>query len=99
MFSRGDLVNGWTRLATSNPVIVPASVMLAWDANTDANLAGYEVYVGTSSGAYSYWVDVGNITKCTVGGLPPGNVYYVAVTAYDQSGAESDFSNEVSVAK
>jgi hypothetical protein len=93
------LVNGWTRLATSNPVIVPASVMLSWDANTDANIAGYKVYVGTKSRAYSYWVDVGNITSCTVDGLPPRNVYYVAVTAYDQSGAESDFSNEVSVAK
>jgi hypothetical protein len=96
------LVNAWTRLATSNPVIVPivpASVMLAWDANTDANIAGYKVYVGTSSGAYSYWVDVGNITNCTVGGLPPGHVYYVAVTAYYQSGIESAFSNEVSVAK
>ena len=63
-------------------------------------VAGYRVKVGTSSGVYSTAnVDVGNVTAFTVTSLAPGNVYYFAVTAYDSSGAESGFSNEVSAAK
>jgi hypothetical protein len=88
--------NGWTRLAISNPVTVPAPVMLAWDASTASTLAGYRVYVGTSSGVYSFSVDVDNITNYDVS-VPSGSAYYFAVTARDQSGAESGFSNEVRV--
>jgi len=71
-------------------------VTVAWDASPDPNVVGYKVYVGTTSGVYSVSVvDVGNVTTYTVTGLQPGTVY-VATTAYDQSGLESGFSNEVS---
>jgi hypothetical protein len=40
-------------------------------------------------------VDVGNTTTASISGLDESQVYYVAVTAYDSSGNESDFSNEV----
>jgi fibronectin type 3 domain-containing protein len=74
---------------------VLVQVMLAWDPNTETDLAGYKVYVGTSSGVFTAPLAVGNITSYTVTGLAPGNTYYFVVTAYDQDGAESTFSNQV----
>jgi fibronectin type 3 domain-containing protein len=71
-------------------------VTLAWDANTEANLAGYKVYVGDSSGVYSTSFDVGDVTTFTVTDLQPARLYYFAVTAYDQNASESSFSYEVS---
>jgi len=39
---------------------------------------------------------VGNSTNVTVSGLVQGTNYFFAVTAYDSSGLESDYSNEMS---
>src|SRR5437867_789820 len=75
-----------------------AQVTLAWDANTDPDLAGYKLYYGLSSGSYQSSVDVGNVTSYTLSGLLDGQVYYFAATAYNLSLAESGFSNEVSKA-
>jgi hypothetical protein len=69
-------------------------VTLAWDANTDANLAGYKVYFGIASRQYGTPIDAGLQTSYTVTGLAAGT-YYFAVTAYSTSGQESGFSNEV----
>jgi hypothetical protein len=71
------------------------SVTLAWDANSESDLAGYKIYYGTSSRNYSTVVDVKKVTSYTVTGLGPGT-WYFALTAYNTSGAESSFSNEVS---
>src|SRR5437867_3476178 len=67
-------------------------VGLAWDASTGA--AGYKVHFGTASGVYGTPVDVGINTTYTVTGLAAGT-YYFAVTAYNSSGVQSGFSNEV----
>src|SRR3989475_10392550 len=75
-----------------------AQVTLAWDANTEPDLAGYKLYYGNSSGSYQFSVDVGNQTSYTLSGLLDGRIYYFASTAYNLSLAESDFSNEVSKA-
>ena len=72
-----------------------AQVTLAWDPNTDPDLAGYKLYYGLLSDQYSYSVDVGNQTSYTLSNLPDGKTYYFAATAYDREGYESDFSNEV----
>jgi hypothetical protein len=71
------------------------SVPLAWDASTSENIAGYKVYVGTASRSYSPPITIGNVTAYTVTGLGTGT-HYFAVTAFDASGNESDYSNEVS---
>ena len=73
-----------------------AQVTLAWDHNKEADLAGYKIYYGTSSGNYDVTWDVGNWTTCTIAGLEEGKTYYFAATAYDIHDNESDFSNEVS---
>ncbi|NKE72133.1 fibronectin type III domain-containing protein [Candidatus Manganitrophus noduliformans] len=73
-----------------------ADAFLSWDANTENDLGGYKVYYGTSSGSYGAPVDVGNQTSFTVNGLSSSQTYYFAVSAYNTSGAESGYSNEVS---
>jgi hypothetical protein len=72
-----------------------ASVDLEWDANTEPQLAGYKIYWGTSSGNYAFSKNVGNTTVCTITGLDEGRTYYFAATAYDGTGAESDYSNQI----
>jgi len=71
------------------------TAILSWGANTESDLAGYKVYYGQSR-PYSQSLDVGNITSYTVGGLAEGLTYYFVVTAYNTSGYESGYSNEVS---
>src|SRR5712692_2336086 len=72
-----------------------AQVTLAWDPDTDPDLAGYKLYYGFSSGSYQSSVDVGNVTTYTLSGLLEGRIYYFVVTAHNLSLAESGFSNEV----
>jgi hypothetical protein len=72
-----------------------ADIKLAWDPNTEPDLAGYKVYYGTASRAYGPPIDVGNVTTYTLTGLTPGQTYYIAVTAYDTSKNASGYSNEV----
>ena len=67
---------------------------LVWDANTETDLAGYKVYRGQSSGSYDHIVDVGNVTEHQIEGLDPGTYFY-GVTAYNISGTESGFSDEI----
>jgi type IV pilus assembly protein PilY1 len=73
-----------------------AQIKLAWDANSESDLAGYKVYYGTSPQSYAGSVDVGNVTSYTLTGLSQGQTYYVAMTAYNTSGSESGYSSEVS---
>jgi hypothetical protein len=89
---------------TSTPVGVTVSnttdVTLAWDANTDLTLSGYKIYVSTTSGIFtSAPIDAHNVTTFTVTGLATGHVYYFVVTAYDGTGGESGWSNQVSASR
>jgi hypothetical protein len=72
-----------------------ADVTLAWNPNTEADLAGYRIYYGTAGGDYDYALDLGNQTEYTITGLEEGVLYYFAATAYDLGGNESDYSNEI----
>jgi hypothetical protein len=72
------------------------SVTLAWNASTDPIVAGYNVYYGGASGAYTNEISVGNATNATISGLVQGTTYYFAATTYAASGMESPFSSEVS---
>jgi hypothetical protein len=72
-----------------------AQIALTWDPNSESDLAGYDIYYGTSSGNYQWTIDVGNITSYTLTGLNRGTTYYFAATAYNTQGLQSGFSNEV----
>ena len=75
--------------------IFAAQIRVAWDPNTEPDLAGYTVYYGTVSGTYEEPIDVGNVTAYTLTGLILGQTYYISVTAHDTSNNESGYSNEV----
>lgn len=75
---------------------VPAShsVTLTWNTSADPTVAGCNIYYGVSSGNYTNMVNAGNVTNTTISGLIAGVTYYFAATAYDSTGAQSDYSNE-----
>jgi carbon monoxide dehydrogenase subunit G len=60
------------------------------------DLAGFKVYYGAVPGNYSTSIDAGNVTTYQVNNLTDGLTYYFVTTAYDTSGNESSYSNEVS---
>ncbi len=73
-------------------------VQLAWNPNTETDLAGYRIYSGTSPGSYTRpMINVGNVNAYTVTNLTATTTYYFVVTAYDSAGNESLRSNEVAV--
>ena len=83
-------------------VAVNGSINLSWAAPTEnvdgtplTDLAGYRVYFGNRPRAYdeSREVTDPSATSTTIA-LPSGD-YYVAMTALDQEGNESAYSNEV----
>jgi hypothetical protein len=77
------------------------TIKLAWDPNTESDLAGYRVYYGTSSGTYGSLIDVGmgilsdGAVTYSLTNLTKGQSYCIAVTAYNTSYYQSGFSNEV----
>ena len=82
-----------------------ADVTLAWDPNTESDLAGYKIYYNTGLSGPPYDgtgaiegdspIDVGNLTEFTVHCLTDGATCFFVVTAYNSEGLESDCSNEV----
>ncbi len=70
-----------------------STVKLAWDANSEPDIAGYNVYYGRGSGNYTGQLTV---TRPSATVSVRGNkVLYFAITAFTTSGIEGPFSNEV----
>jgi hypothetical protein len=96
------LCSGIFILLNASPAL-SGSVTLSWNApstNEDGTplngLGGYKVYYGTRSRTYTATLDIGNLTTYRINNLTDDVTYYIAVTAYDGSGNESEYSNEVS---
>jgi hypothetical protein len=75
---------------------------LSWNATTTnidgtplEDLEGYKVYYGTESEKYKISYDVKNVTKYKIDDMIDWHTYYFAVTAYDVSGNESPYSEEI----
>jgi hypothetical protein len=93
-----------TPAAPSPPPVAPpspgtGSAILSWSLNSEADLAGYKIYVGTAPGQYVYSgspIVIGPTASYTIAGLPIGQTYYFAISAFDYSGNESGLSSEVS---
>jgi hypothetical protein len=73
-----------------------ACISLKWTANSEADLDGYNIYYGTSSGNYGGHLDLGDVTEYELSDLTEGTTYYIALTAYDFYGNESEKSDEES---
>ncbi len=70
-------------------------MFLTWDASPATDITNYTVYLGTSSSDYTTLVQAGPVTHVTITNLVPGLTYFLAVTASDSSGIESEYSNEI----
>ncbi len=77
------------------------NVSLAWDPSP-STVSGYKVYYRAGSDnlsktgeAGTVVVDVGSVLNYSLSNLNDAEDYYFAVTAYDVTGQESDFSNRV----
>ena len=79
MFSFGRIQLRWVFLSSILSLLVllfffltgsaySAQVTLAWDPDTDPNLAGYRIYYGLLMDQYSSSVDAGNRTSYTLSG-------------------------------
>jgi hypothetical protein len=95
-------VSNWSLIAVfaayliiSPGTVSAALVKIGWDSNIEQDLAGYKVYCGTAPGEYDYILNVGLNNQVYVYGLQEDADYYFAVTAYNESGNESPFSQEV----
>lgn len=76
---------------------VTSTGILAWNANTEPDLAGYRIYRRTSSTSYSLLTTVpSTTTSYSATGLLSGTTYIFTIRAYDSAGNESLDSNEVS---
>lgn len=89
-------------LLTTTLACAGSNVTLAWDPNTEADLAGYRLYQSATSGQYEFGPDhcVATIPAgtetVTLEDVADGTWYFV-MTAYDNFGNESKRSNEVMI--
>ena len=81
------------------------SVSVAWtpptqndDGSTLTDLSGYKIHYGTTSQNYTESVSLTNagLTTYQLDSVPSGKIY-IAMTAVNAAGAESDYSSEVAV--
>ena len=74
------------------------SITVQWNPNSETDLAGYRLYYGNQSrtdAPYPETVVINNTAATSWEiEIQPGT-YFLALTAFDTSGNESDFSNEV----
>lgn len=70
---------------------------IAWNPNTESDLASYKLYLGSTSRQYYRAVDVGNHTAIDLSSLflYENAPYYVALKACDIYGNESPYSDEL----
>lgn len=97
--SFGVAVSSVATVTVTNPVVANASipVTLAWDPNSESDLAGYKLYYwrdGTTNQVLT--VDVGNKTNITVQLTAPASTYRFYLTAYNTGSLESQPSAQVS---
>ncbi len=69
-----------------------AQIQLAWDPNSETDIAGYIVQYGPSTAPYTLSVDVGNATSWTLASATAGATYNFRVVAYNVAGERSDAS-------
>jgi hypothetical protein len=83
-------------------MLAAADLSLTWDATANASdgtpvadVAGYRLYYGTTSGLYSNLIPAGPLLTATATNLQAGITYYFAVAAYNTAGVESSLSTEL----
>jgi hypothetical protein len=72
-----------------------AAAVLEWDAPAEPSLAGFKIYIGSTSRDYERVLDVGLQTRVSLTNMDAGITYFLSATAYNTNGIESSFSEEV----
>jgi len=76
-------------------------VRIIWDASTSQDIVSYNIYRSLQSGTYTASNKVGTVGRDVLeyvdSNLDKGNVYYYVITAENDGGIESDYSDEISV--
>ncbi|MCK5254765.1 MAG: hypothetical protein KAQ81_01990, partial [Deltaproteobacteria bacterium] len=67
------IFNSLVTIILTTQISYAASLNLAWDANSEEDLAGYKIYFGATSGNYGTPIAVGKITEYELSGLTEGN--------------------------
>ena len=72
---------------------------LTWTARTEADLAGYRVLWGTTSGTYPNSQQLGRVTTttCTALGITTAGTYYFVVRPFDNAGNVAANSNQIAL--
>lgn len=71
---------------------------ITWDPNTEADLGGYRIYWGPTSRQYTNLLTVPSAPGVRLTNwVPVTSIGFVAVTAFNTNGLESDYSNEITV--
>jgi hypothetical protein len=71
------------------------TISVMWNWNTETDVVGYRVSWGTTSGAYTHIVDVGNQNTLQFTEPDATIPYYFAIQAYNAGGLTSPYSAEV----
>jgi len=67
----------------------PGSIELAWDANSEPDLAGYRIYRAAPGADFQKLADVSTVPAYTDRQVESGKAYRYAITAVDRAGNES----------
>ena len=77
--------------------VAPGSIEIAWQQNTEPDLAGYRVYRAIGNGPFERLAEVSQIPTYSDHAVEAGKTYRYAVTAIDQSDNESGRSAAIEV--
>ena len=80
------------------PPSAPNSVELAWDRNTEPDLAGYRVYRSTAGGEFARIADISADSQLLRPAVEPGKSYRYAVSAFDRPATKAPAPGVVEVA-
>ena len=86
-------------LITSPAFAAVQNCTFAWNARTEADLAGYKIRWGTTSGVYPNTVTLGTVTTttCSALGMTSAGTYYASIAAFDTSNQTGTYSSQISV--
>ncbi len=94
-FSFNNFAPEYPSIVYTNKAKMDGVIDVWWSEVNNGNIAGYKIYIGTSSGVYGDPIIVGKVNHHSITGLINNKEYYIAVSSYDIDGNESLLSKEI----
>jgi uncharacterized repeat protein (TIGR01451 family) len=90
----------WSAAWAANLHATPGfqSLDVGWNAHPNPDVDGYRLVIGTAPGVISRTLDVSATVSTLLGGLSPGETYYLYVDAVDHETGRSSRSEEITAA-